>query len=115
MPELPEVETVARGLQRRLAGRVIASVELLRPEIAFGPNRPSNELLRGRRVKEVARVGKQVQITLSGGMSIRVHLGMTGRLTVTPVREPLAKHTHLRLGFKGERVEMRFCDPRRFS
>lgn len=98
-----------------MAGRVIASVCLLRPEMAHGPRRPCDDLLCGRRVKEVVRIGKQVQIVLSGGMCLRVHLGMTGRLTVTSAAEPVAKHTHLRVGFKGRALEMRFCDPRRFG
>ncbi len=115
MPELPEVETVARGLHRRLAGRVIESVCLLRRDVAHGPARRCEELLRGLGIREVVRTGKQVHIRLSDGQTLVVHLGMTGRLTVTPASEPLAKHTHLRVAFRGEAVEMRFCDPRRFG
>jgi formamidopyrimidine-DNA glycosylase len=115
MPELPEVETVARGLHRRLAGWVIESVHLLRADIAHGAARPSNELLRGRQIEAVARTGKQVRIGLSDGQALVVHLGMTGRLTVTSQKEPLAKHTHLRIGFRGQGAELRFCDPRRFG
>jgi formamidopyrimidine-DNA glycosylase len=98
-----------------LAGRVITAVKLLRPEIAHGPQKPSNALLRGRQIKEVVRVGKQVKIALSGEMCLRVHLGMTGRMTVTSAASPVEKHTHLRVSFKGEALEMRFCDPRRFG
>jgi formamidopyrimidine-DNA glycosylase len=119
MPELPEVETVARGLHRRLAGRAVESVCLLRADIAHGPVRPCDKLLRGLRVQDVVRTGKQVQINFADGTvgrAVRVHLGMTGRLTVTSRKEPLARHTHLRMAFTGDGdVEMRFCDPRRFG
>jgi len=115
MPELPEVETVARGLQRRLAGRVIDSVCLVQPRIAHGPHVPCDDSLRGRRIERIARAGKQVRISLSGGWTLVVHLGMTGRLIVTAADESPAKHTHLRIAFRGEPVELRFCDPRRFG
>lgn len=115
MPELPEVETVARGLHRRLAGRVIQSVCLVRADISHGPYPPCDDSLRGRRIEEVARTGKQVRIGLSGGWALIVHLGMSGRLFVTCPDEPLARHTHLRIAFQSEPVELRFCDPRRFG
>lgn len=115
MPELPEVETVARGLHRRLKGRLIESVDLLRADIAHGPYRPCAELLGGRRIKEVVRTGKQIRINLGDEWALVVHLGMTGRLTVTPADAQLPKHTHLRIRFAREPLELRFSDPRRFG
>lgn len=115
MPELPEVETVARGVHWRAAGRIIESVCLLRPDIAHGVAPPCDETLRGRRIERVRRTGKQVRIDLGGDWALVVHLGMTGRLIVTDAAGPLPPHTHLRIGLRGEGCEIRFVDPRRFG
>ncbi|GMV98816.1 MAG: formamidopyrimidine-DNA glycosylase [Phycisphaerae bacterium] len=115
MPELPEVETVARGVGRLATGRVIASVRLIRPDVAHGQARPSDRLLRGRRIECVSRRGKQIHIDFSGGLSMIVHLGMTGRLSVCPKTAPQDPHTHLRMAFADRDDELRFVDPRRFG
>lgn len=118
MPELPEVETIARGLARSLAGRTVANVRLTRPDMIHGNGGPVETLV-GRRVCEVRRCGKQVRMLLGQGtdteLVIHVHLGMTGRLLVVPGGEPVAKHTHLFVRFEGWDRELRFCDPRRFG
>ncbi len=115
MPELPEVETVARGLSRRLTGRVIEWVRLYRADIVHGTPLPLGDTLCGRRIKNVRRVGKQVRMDTDGPVSVLVHLGMTGRLTAVDRDEPIEPHTHLRTGFRRRRIELRFCDPRRFG
>jgi formamidopyrimidine-DNA glycosylase len=115
MPELPEVETVARGVSRLITGLIIDSVCLERADIAHGTARPCDDTLRGHRIERVARTGKQVRIDLTGGLALVVHLGMTGRLTVTHAAQPIAKHTHLRIHFKESTAELRFTDPRRFG
>jgi formamidopyrimidine-DNA glycosylase len=115
MPELPEVETVARGLQARIVGLMVKSVRLERTDITHGLALPWDQHLRGRRVVSVQRAGKHVRVQLDEGLCLAVHLGMTGRLTAVDAKQEPAKHTHLRIAFRGSRLEMRFCDPRRFG
>ncbi len=115
MPELPEAETVVRGLTRGIAGLVVDEVTLARADIVHGEAGPIDAFLRQRRIDAVTRRGKQVVITLAGGRSMIVHLGMTGRLTVCDRDEPLLPHTHMRVTFAGRRCELRFTDARRFG
>lgn len=87
MPELPEVETVVRGLARLLVGRRIDRVEVLhRPSIDGSPSRP--EVVVGKRVECVWRRGKFIRIDLSGEMGLAVHLRMTGWMGVRSAKTP---------------------------
>lgn len=119
MPELPEVETVARGVDARVRGERIV-------QAWFGSHRepfktpPAHQAngLEGRRFLSVHRTGKHIVCELgrSGEIDAQwiVHLGMTGRLLVTTSDAPLEPHTHARLTLAGGR-ELRFVDPRRFG
>ena len=84
MPELPEVETVVRGLRPALEGKLIARAEARRPDLRFPLPERFAERLTGRTVHEVARRAKYVLIRLDSGETWLAHLGMTGRFTVTP-------------------------------
>lgn len=117
MPELPEVETVARGVHSRIAGRKVKWVKLLRTDIVHGARGSKlAPTIRGRRIEAVVRRGKQVLVrTDLAQLSVVVHLGMTGKLFVAPPNAPIEPHTHLRVGFERFRGELRFVDPRRFG
>ncbi|MDR7499765.1 MAG: DNA-formamidopyrimidine glycosylase family protein, partial [Armatimonadota bacterium] len=79
MPELPDVETLARRLRRRLRGRRIRGVRLLTPSTVRHPDPVTfTRLLPGRRVLDVDRRGKYLLIRLSGDLTLAVHLRMTG-------------------------------------
>ncbi|MFO1121595.1 MAG: bifunctional DNA-formamidopyrimidine glycosylase/DNA-(apurinic or apyrimidinic site) lyase [Hyphomicrobiales bacterium] len=82
MPELPEVETVVRGLRPVLAGQRIASVSLRRADLRFPFPADFADRLAGRRVLDVARRAKYIVAGIEGGDCLLVHLGMTGRFTV---------------------------------
>jgi formamidopyrimidine-DNA glycosylase len=82
MPELPEVETVRRGLEDHLMGRRIEQVELRRPDLRFPFPEGFEAMLRGRLVESVDRRAKYLLIRLSGGKTWMSHLGMTGRWTL---------------------------------
>jgi formamidopyrimidine-DNA glycosylase len=115
MPELPEVETVMRGLQARLEGRVIRHAAIHRPDLrwAFPPGLAAR--LTGARVTSFRRRAKYILMRLEGGVSVLVHLGMSGRMLIGPAR-PNAEtpHEHLTLETDdGWRVG--FVDPRRFG
>ena len=115
MPELPEVETVMRGLRARLEGRRIARATVARPDMrwAFPPDLA--ERLTGARVAGFRRRAKYILMRLDGGTSVLIHLGMSGRMVLGPSDDaPPAAHEHVRIETDdGWRVG--FVDPRRFG
>ena len=121
MPELPEVETVARGVDERVRGRSIVSVRLGRkPEPFKTPRAAMLAALEGRSIARVHRVGKHIVVDLAEAHAGRirtqwlVHLGMTGRLLVSCADVPIPTHTHAALHLDDGR-ELRFVDARRFG
>ena len=121
MPELPEVETVARGVDERVRGCSIVSVRLGRKPEPFKTARTAMQTaLTGRRIARVHRVGKHIVMDLaeSGQSHVcaqwLVHLGMTGRLLVSRAEVPVPAHTHAALHLNDGR-ELRFVDARRFG
>lgn len=121
MPELPEVETIARGVDARVHGDRIADAWFgSHCEPFKTPPRRQAAGLEGRTILSVHRTGKHIVAELGrnpGGEPDAqwiVHLGMTGRLLVTRSDAPLEAHTHARLRLAGGR-ELRFVDPRRFG
>jgi formamidopyrimidine-DNA glycosylase len=143
MPELPEVETIARGLARRVNGDVIESVWLgSKPEPLKSPASEIASTLESSRIVDVRRVGKHIVFDLESGAgrAVRrgkqklaglhparpgpgpistkaqwiVHLGMTGRMLVCEGDAEIVKHTHAIAKLASGR-ELRFVDPRRFG
>jgi formamidopyrimidine-DNA glycosylase len=119
MPELPEVETIANGLHKRISGERIESVWVGRkPEPLKSPAAEIARTLQGARVEQVRRVGKHIVFDLAAGDNGRsqwiVHLGMTGRMLVSPADSEVPRHTHLVARLASGR-ELRFVDPRRFG
>lgn len=84
MPELPEVETVRRGLEPALVGRRVKSVRLNRPDLRFPFPAQLAETVSGKCVTALRRRAKYILIELDSGHALLVHLGMTGRFTVWP-------------------------------
>ena len=83
MPELPEVETIACGLNRAISGKTFARAEVRLPRVVIArDSRPLGAALAGDRVERVGRRGKFVHLQLRSGRSLVVHLRMTGRLIV---------------------------------
>ena len=127
MPELPEVETVARGLQKSVAGRRILSVRLGKTDFIDDPAAVERNLP-GRQIEAVERYGKVMLLRLSArgnpardpengdaeAAALLVHLGMTGQLAPCAAAQPSAKHTHVWFGLDDGR-ELRYTDPRRFG
>lgn len=115
MPELPEVETVMRGLQLRLEGRVIRRAVARRPDLRWPLPPGLAERLTGARVTGFRRRGKYILMRLDSGWSVLIHLGMSGRMLVEPVgRNEIDAHEHIELETdEGWRVG--FVDPRRFG
>jgi formamidopyrimidine-DNA glycosylase len=133
MPELPEVETIARGLQQKVAGDVIESVWLgSKPQTMKSRPAEIAATLEHARITQVRRMGKHIVFDLerNGVPEVTkkrrrttapgprsqwiVHLGMTGRMLVCEPTAELAKHTHAIVTLASGR-ELRFVDPRRFG
>jgi formamidopyrimidine-DNA glycosylase len=118
MPELPEVETIARGLAKRVTGDVIESVWLgQKKEPLKSPAAQIASTLEQSRIGQVRRMGKHIVFDLDRQKKESqwiVHLGMTGRLQVCEPQTEIAKHTHAILKLASGR-ELRFVDPRRFG
>ena len=114
MPELPEVETIRRGLDRELKGRRIDGVDWRPAKLRGGKSPVPLERLEGERVEALRRHGKFLLWDLSGGGTFLAHLGMTGKFLFAEPGEPRRPHTHLVLSLDDER-ELRFSDPRRFG
>ncbi|MFI8370858.1 bifunctional DNA-formamidopyrimidine glycosylase/DNA-(apurinic or apyrimidinic site) lyase [Streptomyces sp. NPDC085466] len=128
MPELPEVEVVRRGLERWVAGRTVAGVEVLHPRavrrhLAGGADFAAR--LTGQRFEPALRRGKYLWLPLAGtGTSVLGHLGMSGQLLVQPESAPDEKHLRIRIRFTpsdgdsatgAAGTELRFVDQRTFG
>jgi formamidopyrimidine-DNA glycosylase len=114
MPELPEVETVRRGLALRMTGRQIVRAELRRPDLRrpFPPDLA--ERLDGARIGALSRRGKYILIDLDDSGHLLLHLGMSGRITAGAAEAPPEPHDHVVLSLDDGTV-VRFNDPRRFG
>lgn len=122
MPELPEVETVRRGLSPAMEGAVIAGIEINRPDLRWPFPAGMGDRLRGQRVDRLRRRSKYLLADLGSGETLLVHLGMSGRMTVSgdPLGQfvhdhpPRQKHDHVVFDMdNGARIT--FNDPRRFG
>jgi formamidopyrimidine-DNA glycosylase len=114
MPELPEVETIRRGLAVRISGRRIVRAELRRPDLRrpFPPMLAAR--LDGARIGALSRRGKYILIELDDTGLLLLHLGMSGRITASGSEIAAAKHDHVILTLDDGTV-VRFNDPRRFG
>lgn len=122
MPELPEVETVRRGLAPVMEGQIIARADVNRPDLRWPFPRDMAARLTGRKVLQLRRRSKYILADLDSGESLLIHLGMSGRMLISG--DPLGvfvhdhpapeKHDHVVLHMdNGARVT--FNDPRRFG
>jgi len=115
MPELPEVETVARGLAKRLEGHRLAKVETRRGDLRWPFPKGFVKRLTGRRVLKVRRRAKYIVAELDDGNALLAHLGMSGRMLLSKGRpEILEPHDHVILE-TDEGWVLRFNDARRFG
>jgi len=112
MPELPEVETVMRGLAARLTARRITALEQRRPDLRFPLPTGLAARLVGRQLLGFGRRAKYILAALDDGHTLLLHLGMSGRLLLDG--PPAGAHEHLTFDFDDGTV-LRFVDPRRFG
>jgi len=126
MPELPEVETVRRGLEPVLVGKVFARVEQRRPDLRFPLPKRFGERLSGRTVEALDRRAKYLLARLDDGEVLVMHLGMTGRFRIdrangvvqpgqiASARKKAPKHEHI-VFHLGDGIAIRYSDVRRFG
>jgi formamidopyrimidine-DNA glycosylase len=117
VPELPEVETIRRDLDKEIVGKKIKEVEAtgLRTIRRHKNKKDFVAKLEGRKVTGVLRRGKNLLVKLDGGDALVIHLGMSGQLLrAKGPKEPLAKHTHVVITFT-QGGQLRYVDPRTFG
>ena len=115
MPELPEVETVARGLAQVWDGRRFVSVETRRAGLRVAFPKDFAQLLTGRTVESVGRRAKYLVVRLDGGLVMLGHLGMSGRVSIGGLRNtPPGPHDHVEW-VTDQGVSVTLTDPRRFG
>lgn len=116
MPELPEVETVVRGLARALQGKRLVRLDLARPDLRSAIPADLAHRIENRRIERLSRRAKYILVHFEGGGVLIVHLGMSGRLIIAAPGEapPRAKHDHAVFRFE-DGTELRFNDARRFG
>ncbi len=117
MPELPEVETVRRGLEKYVVGRRIDSVQVLHPRAIrrhLGGAADFAAQLQGRRIDAARRRGKYLWLPI-GDDALLAHLGMSGQLLVGPADEPVSPHVRVRFTFRDGGPDLRFTDQRTFG
>ena len=117
MPELPEVETVRRGLERHVVGRAVETVSVLHPRAVrrhlAGPEEFAAALA-GRRLDRALRRGKYLWLSV-GEDALLTHLGMSGQLLVGEAERPVSPHVRIRLTFTDQGPDLRFTDQRTFG
>ena len=117
MPELPEVETVRRGLEHHVVGRTIEVVRVLHPRaVRRQPAGPAEfeSALAGRSLDRARRRGKYLWLGV-GEDALLAHLGMSGQLLVGEPERPLSPHVRIWFTFKDEGPDLRFTDQRTFG
>lgn len=115
MPELPEVETVRRGLQPAMEGQVISRADVRRADLRWPFPENMAVRLTGQRVLGLRRRSKYILADLGSGETLIIHLGMSGRMQVSmPPHDPLQKHDHVVFDMQGG-ARITFNDARRFG
>jgi len=116
MPELPEVETIRRDLEKEVVGKRVKSVEVDgdRAVRRHPDHKDFIDRLEGRKIQTVDRRGKWLVFDLDSDDTLVVHLGMSGQLRKCASKDPLEKHTHVVIAFTVG-GQLRFIDPRTFG
>src|SRR5215510_15936600 len=116
MPELPEVETVKRGLQPTVEGRRLTSVETRRGDLRAPFPENFESRLTGRRVERLWRRAKYIMADLDGGETLVIHLGMSGRIQVYKPKDDVGRGKHDHVVFDTDApARIVFTDHRRFG
>lgn len=114
MPELPEVETVAKGLQKAIAGKRVEALRFTRRDLRIPFPSGFSDTAEGREVRRVYRRAKYLILELSGDVSLLAHLGMSGQFLTFHTLPILQTHDHVIFQFADGSACI-YRDPRRFG
>ncbi|MCP0886738.1 DNA-formamidopyrimidine glycosylase [Ligilactobacillus sp. WILCCON 0076] len=114
MPELPEVETVRRGLQSQVLKAKVAQIDVLYSKMITGNVDEFVKKLKGCRIEAIDRRGKYLLIRFSQGLTVISHLRMEGKYFVEKREKPVEKHTHIIFELTDGR-QLRYNDVRKFG
>lgn len=116
MPELPEVETICRGLRPAMEGKVLNKVDLYRKNLRYPFSKNFASMLEGVKITSISRRSKYILVEMRSGIHIVIHLGMSGRIKIieAEVCYKPAKHDHVVFTLEGGR-RIIYHDPRRFG
>ncbi|MDG2416979.1 MAG: bifunctional DNA-formamidopyrimidine glycosylase/DNA-(apurinic or apyrimidinic site) lyase [Pelagibacterales bacterium] len=115
MPELPEVETVIRGISSRILSQTINKCELSSKKLRYPITINFKKIILSKKIISISRRAKYILINLNNNKTIVIHLGMSGRIILTSNNENLKfKHTHMTIYFTNNLIA-KFIDPRRFG
>lgn len=112
MPELPEVETICRGIQKPLQAKIFKKIIIRQPQLRWPIPKSICKLLPGIEVGDISRRAKYLLLQTSRGTLI-IHLGMSGYLRLHPILPKATKHDHVDFVFND--ISLRYTDPRRFG
>jgi len=112
MPELPEVEITKNGLEMLLSKKTITKVQIFNPNLRWKVDQSIISKLDNKTIDSFSRRGKYILFNFDKG-HLMIHLGMSGKINVVDINQPLEKHDHFLLHFDNK--VMRFNDPRRFG
>ncbi len=112
MPELPEVETIRRGLAPHIENRMLTAATVRCPRLRYPVDRQLKKHVEGKKIIQVSRRSKYLQFHFDQG-GLLCHLGMSGSLHVVTAKTPVKKHDHIDLHFR--HCILRYNDPRRFG
>ena len=115
MPELPEVETIVRGLRRKLIGRKIAAIQVRSPQVLAHPPRRFRQALNGCIIRGINRRGKFILISCDRDILLVTHLRMTGQFLAVPRETAADKHTHVIMDLEPGTLQLRYRDVRKFG
>lgn len=117
MPELPEVEVVARTIAKEIHGKVIEDIEIYWPRIVNYPDDKEEFklLLKGQRIGQIRRTGKYLRIEIGEDLELVVHFRMTGKFKMVPKADRVQKHLHLYFHFADEDEGLAYIDVRKFG
>ena len=117
MPELPEVETIRRGLSKAMTGQLINEVIVRRTDLRRPLPDGFVETVRGKKILTIDRRAKYLLMRLENDVVVLIHLGMSGRMVIelgTDPQIPNRKHEHIVFVLENNNI-IRFSDPRRFG
>lgn len=117
MPELPEVEVVARTIKKEITGKVIEAVDIFWPKlIKFPDDKEEFKLqLEGEKIGDIKRIGKYLIISIGEHLELVFHFRMTGKFKMLPATQPKEKHLHLFFHFQEEQEGLAYIDVRKFG